>query len=250
VTVIDAGLAARGFFTTRSGGVSQHPYSSLNLAAHVGDALARVAANRLTVQQEAGAPVAFLNAEHGARVHRVTDAEAEVPVADVVVSDTPGVALAALAADCVPLLMHDGATGAVVAAHVGRRGLWAGVVDAAVASLLDLRPSSASSATISASVGPAICGDCYEVPAELRREFAKRHPSAISTTRWGAPALDLPRAVETRLGELGVGQVVRSPHCTFENAAFFSHRRDGVTGRQAGVIVCGVSLRGAPEGAP
>jgi YfiH family protein len=243
--VIDAGLPVRAFFSAREGGISQAPYESLNVATHVGDPLANVDLNRLVLDQVAGARIAYLTAEHGVRTHYVANADDEMPLADVLVTDVPGVAIAALAADCVPLLLHDAATGAVAAAHVGRRGLWAGVVDSAFAALLDLRPTRASRSLISASVGPAICGRCYEVPIAMRREVAARHPVALSTTSWATPALDIPRAVEARLGELGAGDVVRQRYCTYEDRHYFSHRRDGVTGRQAGVVVCGVSRSGA-----
>ena len=248
--MIDAGLPVRAFFTTRDGGFSDGPYASLNVAGHVGDSPGHVAQNRAAIEHIAGARVAFLVAEHGVRVHRVVDASKPVPPADVLVTDTPGVALAAIAADCVPLLLHDGATGAVAAAHVGRVGLWAGAVDAAIAALLDLRQTKARLNVVSASVGPAICGNCYEVPVAMRSQVGDRHPSAISTTRWATPALDIPRAVETRLDELGVGEIVRQRRCTHEDAEFFSHRRDGITGRQCGVVVCGVSLRGEAMPAP
>lgn len=248
--MIDAGLPVRAFFTTREGGASTAAYESLNVAVHVGDDPTVVDLNRAVVEAAAGAPVTYLHAEHGIRVHEVTADAGEPPPADILVTAQPGVALAAIAADCVPLLLHDAATGAVAAAHVGRKGLWAGAVDAAIGALLDLRPSSASPALISASVGPAICGHCYEVPLGMRYEIADRHPTAASETRWGTPAVDIPRAVETRLGELGIGHVVWHRRCTYEDAAFFSHRREGVTGRQCGVIVCGVSLQGEAATAP
>jgi len=241
--VIDAGLEVRAFFTTRHGGTSAAPYESLNVATHVGDDPAAVARNRALVEAAAGAPVTFLVAEHGIRVHTVRAAGEAVPPADVLLTSVPGLAIAAIGADCVPLLLHDAITGAVAAAHVGRAGLYAGAVDAAVAALLGMRQEKASLEALSASVGPAICGACYEVPAAMRDEVAVRHPSAAATTRWGTPGLDIPRAVEARLGELGVGRVLRHSGCTYEDAQFFSHRRDGLTGRHCGVIVCGVSLR-------
>lgn len=241
--MIHAGLTVRAFFTSRDGGVSHAPYASLNVGSHVGDEPSAVDINRAIVEAEAGAPVAFLNAEHGIRVHRVTDARAPVPVADILVTTTPGVALGAIAADCAPLLLHDRATGAVVAAHVGREGLYRGAVDAAVAALLDLRTGHPDPGLLEASVGPAICGRCYEVPPELQARVAGRHPAARGTTTWGTPSLDLPRAIETRLGELGFIDIVHRRACTFEDPLLFSHRRDGVTGRHCGVIVCGgVSL--------
>ncbi len=177
---------------------------TLNLATHVGDDHGHVDLNRSVVEDHAGAPVAYMNAAHG-----VARASSD--------GRTPSGAASRHPRHRRPwggarghrrglraVLLHDALTGAVAAAHVGRAGLWAGAVDAAIAALLDLRPHKASRAHISASVGPAICGRCYEVPLGMRYEVGERHPSAISTTRWGTPALDIPRAVETRLSELGV----------------------------------------------
>ncbi|WP_084075874.1 polyphenol oxidase family protein [Demequina sp. NBRC 110052] len=234
---IDAGLPVTAFFTTRHGGVSVGPYGALNLATHVGDTPDAVARNRDLVAERAGAPITFLTAEHGIAVARLTEPLDRAPAADVLVTDTPGVALAAIAADCVPLLLHDSATGAVAAAHVGREGLYLGAVDSAVAALLDLRAAGVSG-EISAAIGPAICGACYEVPLEMRERVAERHPAARASTRAGTPSLDLPRATETRLAELGAAQIARQRACTLETPDLFSHRRDGVTGRHAGVIVC------------
>lgn len=240
----DAGLEVKAFFTSRSGGVSVDPYDTLNVADHVGDDPAAVARNREIIAEQAGVPVVFLKPVHGAKAARITSADADVPEADILVTDTPGIALATLAADCVPLLVHDAATGAVAAAHIGRKGLYAGAVDNLVTALADLRGMWRDVEGMTASIGPAICGRCYEVPAEMRAQVAQRHPSAFATTRWNTPSLDLPRAIETRLGELGV-DVIRSSVCTFEDPEYFSHRMHGTTGRQAGVIVCegrGVSL--------
>lgn len=236
--MIDAGLPVRAFFTTREGGVSASPFDSLNLAVHVGDEPHAVATNRARVSDHAGAPVSFLDAAHGIAVAHVRSPGEAPPTADALVASTPGVALAAIAADCVPVLMHDDATGAVAAVHAGREGLYSGVIDAAVAALLDLRGSRRARGRMRASIGPAICGRCYEVPAEMRERVAVRHPAAFSTTHAGTPALDLPRAVETRLGELGFEGLVRAHDCTAESAHLFSHRRDGATGRFAGVVVC------------
>lgn len=235
--MIDAGLPVRAFFTTRDGGVSLAPYDSLNVADHVGDDPAAVQENRRRVEQAAGAPVTFLTAVHGIAVARIDAPGAASPHADVLVTTTPGVGLAAIAADCVPVLLHDAATGAVAAVHAGRPGLFAGVIDAAWAAMIDLRPRGASREEIRASIGPAICGRCYEVPEELRAAVAARHPLAHARTSWGTPALDLPRAIEARLGELGARDITRIPVCTLEDATVFSYRGERVTGRHAGVIV-------------
>jgi len=167
----------------------------------------------------------------------ITEPGAKAPPADILVTKTPGVALVTLAADCVPVLLHDAVTGAVGAAHIGREGLFDGAVDNAVAAIADLRGNWGELDKVTAVIGPAICGRCYEVPPLMREQVASRHASAFATTKWGTPSVDMPRAIETRMSELGV-TVVRIARCTFEDPALFSHRMDGVTGRQAGVIVC------------
>ncbi len=233
----DAGLEVRAFFTDREGGISAAPYDSLNVGEHVGDHADAVASNRAVVAEAAGAPVTFIRPAHGQRVARIDVPGEAAPEADILLTTTPGVALAALAADCVPLLLHDPVTRAVAAAHIGRRGLFVGAVDNAVAAVADIRGKWGTLEDMTAVIGPAICGRCYEVESAMRSEVAGRHPSAFSTTWKGGAALDLPRAVEVRLGQLGLS-VVRHRVCTFENPEYFSHRRDGVTGRHAGVIVC------------
>jgi polyphenol oxidase len=238
---MDARLPVRAFFTDRHEGVSAKPFDQFNLAKHVGDDPAAVAVNRAVVEERAGGPVVFMRPQHGVSV-AVLGSDyldgGEPPEADVLVTTVPGLALATLAADCVPLLIHDGLSGAVAAVHIGREGLRKGVVDAAVAALVDIRHGWRYQEKITASIGPAICGRCYEVSDQLRDAVAKNHPTAFATTSWGSPSLDLPRAVGVRLAELGVANVVRHHHCTFEDPSLFSYRRDKVTGRQAGVVVC------------
>lgn len=238
---MDARLPVRAFFTDRHGGVSAAPYESLNVAAHVGDHEPAVDINRGTVAELAGAPVVFMLPEHGIKVARLDESYLdgrEPPVADVLITTVKGLGLAALGADCLPLLAHDASTGAVLAAHIGREGLRRGVVDAAVAALVDTRDRWAHPETVAFSIGPCICGKCYEVSSEVRADVALRHPLALATTSWGTPSVDIARAVEGRLGQLGFGHVVRHDYCTFEELRLFSHRREGTTGRQAGVIVC------------
>lgn len=238
---MDARLPVRAFFTERHGGVSAAPFDALNLAEHVGDDPVAVANNRAIVERRAGSPVIFMRPEHGAGVAVLGDnylAGGEAPVADVLVTTVSGVGLATLAADCVPLLMHDGLSGAVAAVHIGREGLRQGVVDAAVAALVDIRGGWSRPDVMSASIGPAICGRCYEVSADVQSSVVAVHPAAIASTRGGGHSLDLPGAVATRLAQLGLVHVVEHRACTFEDSGLFSYRRDRVTGRHAGVIVC------------
>ena len=213
-----------------------------NLSRTVGDQ-AGVLVRRRALAAWVGAPVAYAWQVHGRRVHVVTG-PAEVPddgpvaQADALVAVGGRVALAVLVADCVPVLLADGAAGVVAVAHAGRAGVAADVVGASVEAMAR---EGAEPARMRAVVGPAVCGRCYEVPAALRDEIAAAVPSAASTTSWGTPALDLPVAVGTQLGASGVRSVGAVGRCTLEDARWFSHRGTGAdagrpAGRFAGVV--------------
>lgn len=186
-------------FTDRWGGVSAVPYEELNLGGAVGDDPAAVLANRGRAATGLGldpARVVWMNQVHGADVAVVdgpwgTD---PVPSVDALVTDRPGLALAVLTADCVPVLLADPVAGVVAAAHAGRPGMVAGVVPAAVARMTELgaRPE-----RIVARTGPAVCGRCYEVPEAMRAEVAAVEPAAHAETSWGTPPSTSPRACWT-----------------------------------------------------
>ncbi len=230
----DAGLPVPAFFTTRKGGRSQAPYDSMNLALHVGDEATDVEANRAELRRRLDAPIAYMSQFHSATPAVIEHADAR-PEADALVTVTPGLAVGVLVADCVPILIHDATTGAVAAIHAGREGLQLGIVPATLRSLarLGARPE-----TMTAAIGPAICGACYEVPQEMQDAVAAEVPQTRSTTSWDTPALDLRAGAAAQLEADGVEVVAHDSRCTRENPALFSHRRDGVTGRGAGVILC------------
>jgi polyphenol oxidase len=234
-------------FTGRSGGASEGPYQALNLGLRVGDDLRRALSNRrraATVLGLAGLPWAVARQVHSARVLRVARAdlgpgppEGRPPVGegDGLVTDEPGLVLAALTADCAPVLLADPAAGVVGAVHAGWRGLAAGVVEAGVAALAGLGADPAATVGL---VGPAVGGCCYEVGADVRAAVGDRYPAALATTREGRPSLDPAAGAAEALARAGVGEVRVAGECTFDLAGrFFSHRRDhGVTGRQAGLV--------------
>ncbi len=130
-----------------------------------------------------------------------------------------------------PVLLAS-ADGLVVGAvHAGRRGVVAGVVAAAVEAMA---AQGARREELRAVVGPAICGDCYEVPAELAGEVERSVPGTRSTTSWGTDSLDLPRAVEHQLRAAGLREVDVLHLCTWTDTRFFSHRGHLAQGRAAG----------------
>ena len=214
-------------FTNRTGGVSTGAFASLNFGLHVGDDPASVNSNREGLRTRLG-PVQFMSQEHGNRIALIESVIEIDPVADSLVTGIPGINLAVQVADCIPLLLSSNE--AVAAVHVGRKGLVNGVAIRTLALMRDM-----GATAISAIIGPAICGKCYEVSEEIFNEVVDLHPLAASRRGDGSFALDLPRALTGLLEDEDVS-VSHEGNCTVEDSQLFSYRRDGVTGRQVGVI--------------
>jgi YfiH family protein len=225
----------RGLFTSRRDGVSDPPYDGANLGAHVGDDAAAVGANRSALAGRLGAPIVWMSQVHGSNVATVTSATPDVlPDTDALVTDRVGVGLGVLVADCVPVLLADVERGVVAAAHVGRRGLVARTAVATVDAMADL---GAQPGRVQVWLGPSICGRCYEVPATMRAEVEAVAPGSAASTSSGAPAIDIRSGLRRQLLAAGVRTVRNVGPCTAESRDHYSYRRDGVTGRTAGVIV-------------
>ena len=196
------------------------------MAQHVGDDAQTVARNRELLAKITG-PVQFMNQVHGDDVVEVKTL-IDDPTCDALITTVPGIALAVMVADCIPLLLSS--SGVVGAVHVGRRGLMNSVAIKAVEAMRAL-----GAGQIHAQLGASICGRCYEVPQEMADEVTVKHPAASSLTNNLTPALDLPRALIADLVAIGVTYEA-SPICTLENNEYFSYRRHNITGRNAGVV--------------
>jgi polyphenol oxidase len=201
----------------------------------LGDAAAddvRADALRQVAQATMATPV-LMEQVHGAHVDLIDDRRTSGAVrADAMITAQSGVALLARAADCVPVLLADPATGWIAAVHCGRPGLAAGVVPAAIAAVRDTGGDPSV-----AWIGPHVCGACYEVPADLQEQVAALVPEARSTTSWGTPALDLGAGVRAQLAAAGITDVRDVEVCTREDDSWPSYRRDGAAAtRFAGAI--------------
>jgi YfiH family protein len=216
------------FFTDRLGGASSDEFASLNLGDHVGDIPEVVAANRALISAKFG-PTQYMSQVHGNRVAIIEEVTDEVPTADALVTGIPGITLAVMVADCIPLLLKS--KDAVAAVHVGRKGLVNAVAEKAIEVMREI-----SSAEISATIGPAICGSCYEVSQEIFHEVTASHPESAGKTPQGTPALDLVKALIKDLQNLEVTKIDNQSRCTHENEDLYSYRRDRITGRQAGLV--------------
>ena len=228
---------ARAVFTTRRGGFSRGPYASLNLGRATDDDPEAVRRNRALLEAELGVPLRFVRQVHGTTVVRRDASDPDppraLPAADGQVSSLPGVGLAALVADCLPIALAGG--GEVAMLHAGWRGLAAGVVGEGVRTVRQLDGSTrhTAAAPLMAAIGPGAGGCCYEVGEEVHEAFAGQ-PAEVHRGR----KLDLKAIARHELHEAGVAEVHDVGLCTICGAGslFYSHRRDrGVTGRQAGV---------------
>lgn len=215
-------------FTDRTGGNSTGAFLSNNLATHVGDDHATAVANRAHLERDLGLPIQFMDQVHGDVVVHVGSEVVPAPSADALLTRAKGIGLAVMVADCIPLLLSNSKS--VAAVHVGRKGL---MNEIAMAAIREMRVIDSSE--ITAIVGPSICGECYEVSQDVFDEVSAKFPLAASRTREGGFALDLSRALIEQLLETGV-QVLDEGRCTVEDKNLYSYRRDGVTGRQVGVI--------------
>jgi YfiH family protein len=228
--------------TTRHGGVSAGRYESLNLGDHVGDAPADVAANRARLAQALdGARPVFLQQVHGIGVAMLDGAQPSPDglAADAATTTASGVACTIMVADCLPVLFTDRAGRRVAAAHAGWRGLAEGVLERTVARF------EAPAGELMAWLGPCIGPTAFEVGAEVKAAF-EAHASeaadcfapAAAPGKWLA---DLPALARQRLRALGLAQLHGNDGsagwCTVGNPSrFFSHRRDGVSGRFAALV--------------
>jgi len=228
----------RACTTTRRGGESAGAFASLNLAGHVGDDPAAVAANRARLRAGLGLPAepAWLAQVHGCEVAPLETAAdgGAPPTADAALTRGRGCVCAVLTADCLPLLVCDRGGRVCAAVHAGWRGLHRGVIEATLARL------GCPPASVLAWLGPAIGPRRFEVGPEVRAAFLAQDAGAAEAFRPGVGErwlADLYALARRRLAAVGVREVSGGGLCTASDATrFYSYRRDGRTGRMATLI--------------
>ena len=218
--------------TLRHGlGISQPPFDAFNLGARCGDAPEAVEENR----RQLAAALALLSTPRWLRqVHGVTVAvepDDNEPEADAAITSTPGTVLAILTADCLPVVFAAKDGSEIAAAHAGWRGLCAGVLEVTVAAM-HTPPQ-----RLMAWLGPAAGPRAYEIGEDVFDAFTARDGRArmaFLPTRPGHWKVDLYTLARQRLLDAGVFDVHGGDLCTITDPArFFSHRRDGRSGRIA-----------------
>lgn len=215
-------------YTTRLGGTSEGDYAHCNLGGKTGDDPNHVLANRVALSNAINAKLSLVSQVHsgiavdvdelfvmnrpfgfdvsgskGETAQQVGEAADEPAVveADGQVTAQKNVALGMFAADCLPVLMADAEAGVIGAAHCGRRGLQNGVIGATVEKMV---AKGAKLERIVATLGPCICGDCYEVGGDIADEFDAQFPGTFTLSRFGQPGIDIAAAALQELAKAGV----------------------------------------------
>lgn len=159
-------------------------------------------------------------------------------------TNVPGIALGALAADCAPVLFADPEARVVGAAHAGWKGALTGVLEATIEAMgrLGARPN-----RIRAVLGPCIGPGAYEVGPEFEARFTEADPANTRYFRRpvpdARPRFDLPAFVLDRLARAGLDTVESVTACTYtDEERLFSYRRathrgEADYGRQVSAIV-------------
>jgi len=251
--------SVRALVTTRNGGVSLAPFGrwragqaqpgGLNLGLHTGDYPQAVESNRRRLSLLTNAVPAWLTQVHGCDVVQAEQAlqalqqGAPALSADASVTDRPGVACVVMVADCMPVLLADAQGRAVGAAHAGWRGLLAGILEETAARLVAL---AGVNPEVHAFLGPSIGPQAFEVGAEVRAAFldaaSQEEREATDSAfvpcnvKSGKYFADLAALARLRLARVGIVEVAGGDRCTVSQAdLFYSYRRDGQTGRFAGL---------------
>ena len=236
---------ARLFCSTRQGGVSAAPYDSLNLGDHVGDDALSVAENRRLLAEVWGASPVFMRQVHGTELVCIDNLTAnDVPEADACWSAESGQACTIMVADCLPVLFYLPSARRVAAAHAGWRGLAAGVLENTLKPLAQSGPLG----EVKVWLGPCIGPTAFEVGEDVRSAFcsadARCHQAFKPLEQTGKYLADLAWLARFRLLECGVVNIQGNDSslnwCTFtQKQTYFSHRRNGVSGRFAAGIALG-----------
>lgn len=224
----------RAFATTRQGGVSLAPFDSFNLARHVEDDHPAVTENRQRLKQHLDLPNEPLWLQQTHSTIALNTDHYQGPVeADAIYTNKAQKICTVMTADCLPILLCQQQGKEVAAIHAGWRGLAGGVIENCVQAL------QSPTHEIMAWLGPAISMQHFIVGPEVREMFIKRNPDYASAFEIFADRYkaDLYQLAQICLKTLGISAIFSNDHCTYQqDDLFFSHRRDGPTGRMASLI--------------
>jgi len=235
---LDETQIVKHLFSTRTGGVSEGIYASMNLSFSRGDDPKRVRHNFERIAQVLGCStqdMVFSKQTHTTNIRYVTEPdrgkgiirETDYDDIDGLITDQKGICLATFFADCVPLFFVDPKQGAIGLAHSGWRGTVA-EMGACMVRAMEKQFGSMPENLITA-IGPSICQECYEVSEDVALQFMDKFGENVCSAGKGAGKyqLDLWKANKMVLEQAGVlpEHISVTDICTCHNAdVLFSHR--------------------------
>ncbi len=221
------------FTTMRSGGVSQLPYDSNNIAFHVEDNPEAVSANRKLLKEHTGLDNEFIWLNQTHTTTCIIPEEDNNRDADAALTRQANTALVVMTADCVPIVLCNKKGTEIAAIHAGWRGLVGGIIENTLVKMQSPREE------LMAWIGPAICMQCYSVGQEVHQQFVQQYPFSESSFHpfEDRMQVDLSAICEQVLHSEGLAAAYQSKECTFENKnRYYSYRRASQTGRIATLI--------------
>jgi len=228
------------FFTTRWGGVSKEPYHELNLALHVEDNPIDVLKNREILAKKQDFYIdnlIYMEQTHSNNIQIIEDSLTnKIENCDGIITNKPNIPLMVMVADCIPILLYDKVKKVIGAVHAGRNGTFLKIAPKAISIMIEKFNSNPKDIVV--SLGASIHDCCYEVGEDLAQVAIKSFGERYVEKRENSFYLDLQTLNFDQLSSVGVlkEHIMISQTCTCCDNNYFSYRRDGVTGRFAGVI--------------
>ena len=243
VTAPVLGNVNHGFWG-RNGGVSTGHFGSMNLAVTKGDTTDNVRRNREIISQTINAQLLTVEQVHGNDVAIVDKPweflDPQTPKVDAIVSNTPGIAIGIITADCVPILIHDPINKTIAAIHAGWRGAHKGVIASTIKAMQSL---GCQSENLICAIGPCIQQDNYEVSVHLYDDFTRINPTyaLYFKPKGDRYNFDLMGTVKDQLLSSGIKQIENTGICTYDDELnYFSCRR--ATHKQEPTFGCQLSF--------
>jgi YfiH family protein len=227
--------------TDRFGGVSKEEYASLNLALHVGDNAKDVLKNREILSQKHNFTLQnliYMDQTHSSNIEIIKDpSKNKIEDCDAIITNVKNIPLMVMVADCVPIFFYDPIKKVIAVAHAGRNGTFLEIAKKCALKMRDEFRSDMSDLVV--GVGASIGSCCYEVGDDLADICKKSFGKEYIVIRDDKTFLDLKTLNQDQLIDLGVKRenIEISTICTSCDKNYFSYRRDGVTGRFAGLMM-------------
>jgi len=223
--------------TNRYGGVSPKPYESLNLALHVEDDPKNVLENRTILAEKYNfilQNLIYMEQTHSSNIALINDSSMnKIENCDALITNVKNIPLMVMVADCIPILFYDPVKNVIAVAHAGRNGTFNEIAKKTIVKMVDEFGCNAKDILV--HLGASIHECCYEVGEEIAKIVDERYVSKRDE-RW---YLDLHSMNVNQLQKVGIlkKNIEVSSTCTCCDKDYFSYRREGVTGRFAGVMV-------------